>query len=295
MRVYLTGADGMFGTALTEALAPTGWELRGVTVRDFDIADGAAVDASVGEFAPDIIVHTAAHAIVDDCEADPKLALRVNVDGVRAVAAAARKYGSKLVYLSSDYVFDGRDVPEGGYREDDIPNPLSVYGLTKLAGERITATVADHLIIRTSWLFGSSNERTDNVLATVRGAVRGQRASLIDDQFSCPTYTVDLADAIRYLLTECPTVTGTVHIANGGTASWHDVGRLSLRAYDPALVISMAPTPTSIDDCGFLGGRPHDSTLNTNRLAGLGYRMPAWSDAVIRFCARLAETAAAAG
>ncbi|MBB5077974.1 dTDP-4-dehydrorhamnose reductase [Nonomuraea endophytica] len=279
MRIYLTGADGMLGTALRAELAADplteGWGVRGVSVADFDIGDPGAVRASVEDFAPDVVIHTAAHAIVDECEADPQLALRVNVAGVRNVADACRRTGSRLVYVSSDYVFDGADTPDGGYRETDTPGPLSVYGLSKLAGERIAATVDDHLVIRTSWLFGGSDERTDNVLAMIRQTERGERVRLIHDQFSCPTYTVDLARAMVLLLKRG--TAGTLHVANTGSASWFDVARVALGRE------GRAAEPVALDDCGFLGRRPRNSTLSTGRLKHLGITMPDWSDAVSRY------------
>jgi dTDP-4-dehydrorhamnose reductase len=291
MRVYLTGADGMLGTALAGALradpATADWPLLGVSIADFDVADAAAVHDSIAGFRPDVVVHAAAHAIVDDCEADPKLALRVNVAGVRNVVDACRRAGSRLIYISSDYVFDGSDTPPGGYRETDIPNPLSVYGLTKLAGERTSARLDDHLSVRTSWLFGGADERLDPVLATVRQAARGQRMRLIGDQHSLPTYADDVAEAIVFLLTRELPVTGTIHAANAGTASWHEVAEHVLSLLDPALAAALAPERIALDDCAFLGERPRDSTLNTDRLAALGHTMPSWRDAVGRFCDRL--------
>jgi dTDP-4-dehydrorhamnose reductase len=292
-RIYLTGADGMLGTALLGELAAgpetARWVVRGVSIADFDIGDADATSRSIEAFEPDIVVHAAAHAIVDDCEADPKMAMRVNVAGTRNVATACRRVGARLVYVSSDYVFDGRDTPPGGYRETDTPSPVSVYGLTKLAGERISATVDDHLIIRTSWLFGGTDDRTDNVLATIRGALRGVPTRLIDDQFSRPTYTVDLARAVAFLLTRG--VTGTIHVANEGTASWHEVGHAALAAYDPGLAGRITAEPVSLHELALLGGRPLDSTLNTDRLAALGCRLPSWRDAVRRFCAAMAAGA----
>lgn len=283
VRLYLTGADGMLGTALTAALAAdpatAGWVVRGVSVRDFDIADAAALHASVDEFRPDVVVHTAAHAIVDDCELDPKLAMRVNIAGVRNVVDACARHGSRLLYISSDYVFDGVDTPPGGYREDDVPNPRSVYGLTKVAGERMVALLGDSLSVRTSWLFGGVDERLDNVLSILGHARRGRAPRLIDDQFSAPTYTVDLAGALTFLLAGHPRLTGTIHVANSGSASWYQVGR-HLAAHFPD---APPPVPVALGEQGFLGDRPVDSTLNTDRLAALGRPMPPWQDAVDRF------------
>lgn len=291
IRLYLTGADGMLGTALIAALAENpdtaDWTVRGVTIRDFDISDGAAVRASIDAFAPDIVVHTAAHAIVDDCELDPKLALRVNVAGVRNVVEACLRNSSRLVYISSDYVFDGIGTPDGGYTETDLPNPASVYGLTKLAGERISAQVADHLNVRTSWLFGGVDARLDTVLDALGHARRGTAPRLIHDQFSAPTYTVDLARALAFLLSTESGPTGTIHVANAGRASWHQVGEYLRELVAAELPAAPAPEPVAIADWGFLGGRPVDSTLNTDRLAALGWTMPTWQDAVARFHASL--------
>ncbi len=290
MRVYLTGADGMLGTALAAALRESqetaGWPVLGVSLADFEIGDAAAVRASITAFRPDAVVHMAANAIVDDCESHPKRALRVNVTGVRNVADACRLTGTRLIYVSSDYVFDGADTPAGGYRESHIPSPLSVYGLTKLAGERITALLDNHLLVRTSWLFGGTDERTDTVLATMRQAARGERPILIADQFGLPTYTVDLAGALIFLLTR-QRLTGTVHAANAGTTSWYEVGRYIIAEFERDRADSLMPEPVPLDTCAFLGSRPRDSTLNTDLLAGLGYTMPGWQDAVRRFRARL--------
>lgn len=300
MRTYLTGADGMLGAALTTALrtsaATAGWTIRGVSIGDFDIADAEAVDSSIDDFCPDLVIHTAANAVVDECEADPGLALRVNVNGTRNVATACRRRGGRLVYISSDYVFDGRDCPAAGYDEADIPNPLSVYGVTKLAGEQIAASADPGcVIVRTSWLFGGQDERTDNVLAMARKLVEGEPKELISDQFSCPTYTPDLARAIVYLLTLGRPFSGTVHVANAGSASWHQVGQVvreamaELRSEADRIP---APRPISLADCKFLGARPRRSALSTRRLSGLGFQMPSWRCAVRRFCASIAGGAA---
>ncbi|MFJ2742610.1 dTDP-4-dehydrorhamnose reductase [Streptomyces sp. NPDC087440] len=287
-RVYVTGADGMLGTALRRALAEdpatAHWTVRGVSLQDFDISDARAVADSVEAFRPDVVVHTAAHAVVDDCERDPALALRVNVAGVRNVAHACRRTGSRLVSLSSDYVFDGAAPPDGGYREDDLPSPLSVYGVTKAAGERVCALLGDRaLSVRTSWLFGGEDARVDVVLAALRSGADGAPAALVHDQYSRPTYTEDLARALVFLLTRPEPVSGTLHIANAGTASWHDVG-LALRELRPHLP---EPKPLAMTECGFVGGRPRDSTLSTGRLTALGLTLPHWRDALERFCARL--------
>jgi dTDP-4-dehydrorhamnose reductase len=290
VRLYVTGADGTLGTALADELrenpATAAWPVRGVSIHDFDIGDADAVQRSIAQFRPDVVLHLAAISIVADCELEPERALRVNVAGVRNVAEACRLHDVRLVYISTDYVFDGASPARDGYRETDVPNPLSLYGLTKLAGERIAATLPDHLIIRTSWLFGGALEDTDEVLASVRLAQRAQRAQLIADQFATPTYVNDLAQAMVRLLLRDEPVTGTLHITNAGTTSRYEMGIRAVRAFDPALV-PFAPEPVAYDDCALVGRRPRVSALNTGRLAGLGYALPHWRDAMDRFCARL--------
>jgi dTDP-4-dehydrorhamnose reductase len=292
VRVYVTGADGSLGTALLPALRDeprtAEWPVLGVSVHDFDVADYTAVNDSVTTFRPDVVVHMAAISIVADCERDLPLAFRSNVAGVSNVVAACREISARMVYMSSDYVFDGASPPPDGYTETDIPNPLSVYGLAKLAGERTVTTVDNYLIIRTSWLFGGANEDNDDVLASIRQAQRGERARLICDQFARPTYTEDLARAIVHLLTLEDPFVGTVHIANSGApASRYDMGVHAVAAFDPGLAASYSPEPVAFDDCDLVGGRPRVSTLDTSRLSGLGYSLPDWRDGVDRFCARL--------
>ncbi|WP_018685492.1 SDR family oxidoreductase [Actinokineospora enzanensis] len=291
MRLYITGADGSLGTALLDRLRrderTADWPVLGVSVADFDIADETAVAESIDAFRPDLVLHLAAVSIVAACQTDPELALRVNVAGVHQVAEGCLRHGSGLVYISSDYVFDGVDAPADGYRETDVPNPLSVYGLTKLAGEQIAATVPAHLVLRTSWLFGGAAENNDDVLATIRQAERGERQPLIEDQLSRPTYTVDLARAIIELITMAPMPTGTVHVANEGRASRYELGVHALRVYDARLDADHPPVPVAFADTVFVGGRPKVSALNTDRLAALGLTMPSWQDAVARHCVEL--------
>ncbi|WP_405754040.1 NAD(P)-dependent oxidoreductase [Streptomyces sp. NBC_01020] len=291
MRVYITGADGSLGKAVTQELAAdprtADWPVLGVSVSDFDIADEQAVAESIAGFRPDVVLHLAAISIVAACQTDVELGLRVNVAGVHQVAEACRAAGSRMVYISSDYVFDGIAAPEGDYRETDTPNPLSVYGLTKLAGEQIAERVPEHLVVRTSWLFGGAAENNDDVLATIRSAERGERQELIDDQYSRPTYTVDLARAIIHLIGLDEFPVGTVHVANRNSATRYELGAHALNAYDPKLHAEHPPTAVSFDDCTFVGGRPKVSALNTDRLAALGVTMPTWQDAVARHCAVL--------
>lgn len=295
LRIFLTGADGLLGTAFTASVeqdpAAAGWQVTGVSRNDFDIVDGRAVDQAIDAFQPDVVVHAAAHAVVDDCERDPRMAMSVNVAGTRNVASACGRHGARLVYLSSDYVFDGACPPPGGYTETDLPAPRNVYGMTKLAGERVVELLPDHLIVRTSWLFGGHDETVDNVLAMMRAAARGEASTLIADQFSRPTSTADLAKALIFLIGRPEPATGVVHVANRGRASWYDVGSHLARAEDDGSRAWPAPLPTRCVDAGFVGDRPQDSTLSTGRLESFGLTLPTWQDAVDRFRSTLRDPA----
>jgi dTDP-4-dehydrorhamnose reductase len=293
MRIYITGADGSLGKALIGELAAhprrAEWQVKGVSIRDFDIDDRSTVMASIREFAPDLVLHLAAITVVASCEKDTALAIRVNVGGVHHVVEACRQVGSKIVYISSDYIFDGVAAPASGYPETAVPNPLNVYAVTKLAGEQVAGHVPEHLIIRTSWLFGGDAENNDDVLATIRSAERGERLSLISDQISRPTYTLDLARAIVHLITLDDFPTGVVNAANAGPATRYSLGVYALERYDSELSKHYAPIPVQFDTVHFVGARPRSSVLNTDRLAALGFQMPQWKDAVDRHCANLQQ------
>lgn len=290
MRVFLTGADGLLGTAFFAAArtdpAAAGWQVDGVSRDDFDLTDRVALDAAVDRFRPDAVIHAAAHAIVDDCERDPRLALRVNVEGTRNVVASCPS--SRLIYISSDYVFDGVEPPAAGYAEGDLPAPRNVYGLTKLAGEHVVERHPDPVVVRTSWLFGGPDEKVDQVLALLRSSLRGEAAPLIADQFSRPTYTLDLARALIQVIAR-PEIGGTIHVANEGRASWYDVG-LHLAKTAPPDRPAPHPEPISLAQAGFVGERPRDSTLSTARLEALGLALPPWPDAVDRFRTAVLDT-----
>ena len=152
MRVLVTGARGMLGSVLLPCLQPE-HQVYGVDQKDFDIGEESAVERAFRELRPEFVFHLAAYTDVDGCEANPAKAEQVNSVGTRNVARACAEIGAGLLYVSTDYVFDGRG--NRPYREDDAPNPLSVYGLTKLRGERyVQALVARHMIVRSSWLYG---------------------------------------------------------------------------------------------------------------------------------------------
>jgi dTDP-4-dehydrorhamnose reductase len=204
MRILVIGASGLVGTALMGELPQLG-ETTGTYhsyaeegLAALDISDRAAVDAIVAAAAPDVVVQPAALAHVDYCETHPDDARRVNVDGTRYVASAAQRQGARYVFFSSDYVFDGTAGP---YAEDDPVCPTSVYGQTKLEGEQIVReTVIDHLIIRTTVVYGWEPQGKNFVARLVRELSQGNTMRVPADQVGSPTYAANLAACVRELL-----------------------------------------------------------------------------------------------
>ena len=219
MKIVLTGAKGMLGSDV-DALARARHEVTATDKEELDITKADATRRFFAENEADVIINCAAYTDVDGCEADRDNAYLLNAVGPRNLAAAASEIGAALVHISTDYIFDG--AKGSPYREDDAPNPISVYGATKLAGERfVQGLTGKHYIVRTQWLFGENGGNfvdTMLKLAKVKDSL-----SVVNDQFGSPTYARDLAAAIVALI-QRPAY-GVYHITNGGVVSWYDFAR----------------------------------------------------------------------
>lgn len=255
MRVLLTGAGGQLGRELPDAFA--GWDVVAADRSRLDVADRDRVLGTITELRPDVVVHAAAWTAVDACEGDVDRALAVNALGTRYVAEGARRIGAHVVYVSTDYVFDG--TKSGPYDEWDAPNPESVYGRSKLGGERELDPGAT--VVRTSWVFGRHGA---NIVKTVLGLSGELR--FVDDQRGCPTSAEDLAAVICSLAAS--RMPGTFHVTNQGATSWFGFAQDILRAAgdDPARVV-----PTTTAALGRPAPRPANSVLDNAalRLSGL--------------------------
>jgi dTDP-4-dehydrorhamnose reductase len=216
VRIAVTGAGGGLGRAVVAAASPV-HEVRGFARTDLDVRDHDAVTRALGPLEADVIVHCAAMTSVDGCEAEPARAAETNVLGSFNVAVAARRSGARLVAISTDYVFDGeKGAP---YDERDRPDPLSVYGWTKLAGERAAqAVVPDALIVRTAWVFGSGKDFLSGAIRRLRA---GEEVGGIADQVGSPTHVGDLADRLIRLIASDGR--GIIHLAGPEATTWHDV------------------------------------------------------------------------
>lgn len=216
MRCLITGAGGMLGRALCRALGDR-HEVVALAHAQLDVADLTAVQAALARWAPDVVIHAASWTDVDDCQRDPDRAFRVNGLGSRNVALACQAVGAACCYISTDYVFDGAKAEP--YTEFDLPNPVSIYGASKLAGERaVQGLTPRHWIIRTSWLYGPGGR---NFVRTILTKVRaGEDLRVVDDQSGSPTYAPDLAQAITRLIEE-PRY-GLWHLTNSQSCTWYD-------------------------------------------------------------------------
>ncbi len=279
MKVLIVGARGMLGTALVKAFSSS-HQVQGVDLPGLDITDRDQCQRRAGEFSPDVIVNSAALTAVDYCEDHEEEAFRVNGEGAGNLAGAAAAIGAVLVYYSTDYVFDG--LNSDAYLEEDPPNPQSVYGRSKWRGEELVrAHCPDHLILRTSWLFGENGK---NFVATVLTAARsGQPLRVVNDQRGSPTYTRDLAGCtLRMLDAACR---GTYHVTNGGSCSWFE---LAVRAVEWAGISDVRVTPVTSAEYPRPARRPPNSVLANARLDREGFPpMRPWPLAVQEYIKKL--------
>lgn len=253
MRVLVTGAGGQLGVDLLRAF--DGHEVTGLTRQQLDVGDRDAVMQAVTTLTPQAIVHSGAWTAVDACESDPDRAFRVNALGTRHVVEAARLVGAQVFYISTDYVFDG--TASAPYVEWDRPNPLSVYGRSKLGGEQEVDPGSS--IVRTSWVCGAHGA---NMVKTIlRLAGEHDRLSFVDDQHGCPTFTEDLASMIRRLVVA--RLPGTFHVTNQGATTWFEFARAVMAAagHDAARV-----EPTTTADFPRPAPRPANSVLDNAAL-----------------------------
>ena len=282
----VTGAGGQVGSEVAAHLPHH--DMIGFDHRSCDLADRDSVEQAVAAAAPAAVINCAAWTDVDGCEADPERAVLVNALGVRHLAVACARVGAHLVHVSTDYVFPG--TKDGPYDEWDEPDPKSVYGRSKLGGEREVARHAGSwAIARTSWVFGRTGRNfVDTILARARQELP---LRVVDDQRGCPTYAPDLAGALARLAVERRS--GTYHVTNEGACTWHDlaVAAVELAGLDPS-VVGTATT----DELGRPAPRPANSVLSgiAWKAAGMAPLRP-WREALAEHLSEAAAAPAGAG
>jgi len=219
MKVLLTGAAGQLGRELARVLPEEGREVVPFSHEELDVADYPAVEAALKEHAPELVINAAAYTNVDGCETERELAYRVNALGPRNLAQLCERRGIELLHVSTNYVFDG--TSESPYEPFDPPNPLSVYGRTKLAGEEYVMRLCRRwYVVRSAGVYGEGHNFVRTML---RAAGEGRSLKVKDDEYISPTYARDLARAIAEIVSRG--LYGLYHATNSGSCSWYDFAR----------------------------------------------------------------------
>ncbi|HLZ34345.1 MAG TPA: dTDP-4-dehydrorhamnose reductase [Nitrospira sp.] len=282
MRILITGANGQLGHALQQALA--GEELILKDLPDFDLADPAC-EEQILTARPEVILHVGAYTNVDGAEREPDRARAVNVQGTTFVARAAEALQARLLYVSTDYVFDGEKKTP--YTEDDVPHPLNQYGLSKYEGEQAAVKLCRNtLVVRTAWLYGYAGQ---NFVKTImRLANEKPSLEVVADQRGCPTNAEDLARAMKKLL--ALDARGLCHVTNSGDCTWHDLAEAIVRQMGLTTVVK----PITTAQAGRPAKRPAYSVLSQQRFSMLCEPLPHWQDALARFMKPMLHPAPAA-
>lgn len=277
-KYMITGIKGQLGTELSKLLDEKQLQYDGFDAKDLDITDRDWVSKKVNELKPEVIFHCAAYTAVDNAEDDGKdINWKVNVNGTKNVADAAAEVGATLVYISTDYVFDGTN--EGQYNVDDATNPQNEYGLAKLAGELAVKSASEnYYIIRTSWVFGEFGK---NFVFTMQNLAESHdQLTVVNDQTGRPTWTRTLAEFMTYLV-ENTSDHGTYHLSNDNEATWFDFATEILKDTKTEVV--------PVDSSAFKqkAHRPEHSVMNLDKAKATGFKIPTWQQALAEFTSGL--------
>lgn len=274
MKILITGSKGMLAKAVEERFKEE--ELILTDVEELDITNAKAVQEFVFDCNPDVIINCAAYTAVDDAEDNQELARKINEDGPRNLAIAAKKANAILVHVSTDYVFGGNLSTENIYNEDDPKAPETVYGITKLAGEKaIEENIEKYYIFRTAWLYGDGKNfvRTMLKLGNEKESI-----SVVADQHGSPTYSVDLADII-YQALEKKINYGIYHATNLGFTTWYDFTKEIFKIAN----ISCEVLPVTSEEYKRPAKRPKNSMMAKQKLLDAQVEIPFWEDALERY------------
>ena len=279
MRIVVTGGKGMLGRTLQRELS--GHEIVVADLPEWDITDPDGFMSKTLAAEPDAVIHCAAMTKVDDCETNRELAFRLNEEGSRNVALAAKAAGARLIAISTDYVFSGDPPREPwAWSETDVPGPKTVYGASKLAGEQMVRMIMpEAAIVRIAWLYGSGGPSFVHTMAKL-GAQEGAPLKVVDDQRGNPTSTKAVADVIRFLLGR-PDVSGVVHATCEESCTWYD---LTVELFH-LLGLKREVVPCTTEEFPRPAPRPRNSALRKSVLNLLGYRTPDWKTALADFVA----------
>ncbi|UCB56909.1 MAG: dTDP-4-dehydrorhamnose reductase [Candidatus Omnitrophota bacterium] len=286
MKILITGSSGMLAAALIRQLSDK-YEVAGLDISkvqntnyklqkfiECDITDGKKTLGAISSCGVDIVIHTAAYTDVDGCEKNPQEAEKVNALGTKNVARAAKDCNCLLIYISTDFVFDGEKKTP--YTEEDKPHPINAYGKAKLDGERLVQSILkDFIIVRSSWLFGAGGR---NFVDTILNKAKSEkRIKVVNDQFGSPTYAFDLAMAIKALLPAFKPSGDIYHITNSGSCSWYEFAR----AIKEIAGLDTNILPVSASEYNSPAARPRMSILENGRYRDrTGGNLRPWREAL---------------
>ncbi|MDD5616421.1 MAG: dTDP-4-dehydrorhamnose reductase [Candidatus Methanoperedens sp.] len=277
MKIAIIGANGQLGFDLIRVFKDSEHEIVPLTHVDIDVIDPDSSRKIFEKIQPEIVINCAAYVRVDDAEDGPEKAFAVNALGARNIALICKDMDTILVYISTDYVFDGRKTQP--YTEDDIPDPLGVYGVSKLAGEYFVKNIVEnHYIIRSSSLFGiagASGKGGNFVEAMIKKARNNEEIKVVDDMIMSPTYTRDAADMIRKIL-EKKLPSGVYHVANAGQCSWYEFAEAIFNILKMEINIS----PIKTYNLQSKARRPMFSPLISMKLNNHGLELESWEAAL---------------
>ena len=275
MRILVTGGKGQLGHDVVDELTKRGHTPIGVDVEEMDITDAAAVEQEMKKEPLDAVIHCAAYTAVDPAEDNREVCMRVNAEGTRNIARVCRELDIKMVYISTDYVFDGEG--ERPWEPDDARNPLNVYGESKYQGELAVEEYLDkYFIVRIAWVFGVNGK---NFIKTMlRLAKDHKEINVVNDQTGSPTYTYDLAVLLADMVeTE---KYGRYHATNEGLCTWYEFAKEIFAQAG----VDVKVNPVSSEEFPAKARRPHNSRMDKSRLTQNGFKLlPSWQDALKRY------------
>ncbi len=256
MKILVTGANGMLGQDLCPILEDEDFDVIETTKNNLDITNLQNIEEVFEKTNPDFVIHCAAYTNVDKAEEDKENALKINAEGTKNLVKACKTADIPIMYISTDYVFDG--TKKGKYLPTDKPNPINVYGETKLAGENAVQEYDKSYIVRTSWLYGHQGK---NFVETMISLKDKEEIKVVDDQIGCPTWTVELSNAIVNLIyDEMPF--GIYHICGSGNTSWYNFAKKIFELSN----IEVNIKPCTSDEFPQIAGRPQNSVMENNRM-----------------------------
>lgn len=279
MRVLVTGCTGQLGYDVLREGKNLGLDIFGINTKDVDITDKQRVQQHIKSLKPHVIIHCAAYTAVDRAEEDKINCYDVNVNGTRNIVEVAKEIDAKVVYMSTDYVFDGQN--ERPYGETENANPIGYYGMTKFEGEKIVQSLLNKMfIVRISWVFGINGNNFIKTMLTLSESK--DELNVVGDQFGSPTYTVDLS---RFLMNLIKTdYYGIYHASNEGYCSWAELAKEIFKQSEKKTIVKSITSdqyPTKVV-------RPKNSRMSKQKIYDCGFeKFPSWEDALERFLSEL--------